>query len=148
MAARTTRRRIQPVRQTAIVKRWGDKKTSVEIDDETGILFGKTFDNVYPGICQEFEIATKDVYDISFENWPEKTGNSKNKLSYAMFFNQTTIEGKVFANADYSKYIHKPKPFDSVYIWQEYMIKPQKERIKPLTEALTNRIPKDMVQNG
>lgn len=142
------RKRIAAVRQAGVTKRWGDKKTSVEISDQTGILIGKAFENVYPGIVEEFEVVTKEVYDISFDNWLEKTGYSKNKLSYAMFFTETSIEGKVFASADYSKYIHKPRPLDSVYIWQEYMIKPQKERVKPLTEKLANRMPKDMVGNG
>lgn len=137
-------RKIQPLRQTSQVKRWGTKEFSVSIDDSTGVLLGKAFDKAYPGIVEEIEAATKQVYDISYDNWPERTGFSKSQLSYEMLFSENSIEGKVYAKADYSKYIHKPKPTPNIYVWQEYMIKPQKALIKPLVESLTKRIPEDI----
>lgn len=141
-----TSRKITPSRQTETKRRWGDKKTSVEIDDKTGILFGHALDKIYPGIIEKMENTTISIYNDAYDNWPERTGYSKSKLHWDTLISMFTISCTIYADADYTKYIHKPTPFDSVYIWQELLIKPQKLKSKQLVLDLTNQIPKDLVE--
>lgn len=146
MAKRVAKRRFEAVHQSGINRRWGDKKTSVEITDKTGILLSNAIDKIYPGIVESIETASKEIYDFAFENWPVRSGLSKKLLEWGTLINDKEVRSFVLSKANYTKYIHKPTPMDSVWIWQELLIKPQKVKAKDLIKELANNIPKDLVR--
>jgi len=145
MAPRIAKARYKPIHQGAAVKKWGDKKTSITIDDPTGILLGQAVDRIYPGLIQEMEEATKELYDDAYAKWPERTGFSKRELNYGVLFNENVIEAYIDSPAKYTKYIHEKWPFNRVFVWQELLIKPFKKKVKILTKSLVDIIAKKAV---
>lgn len=124
--------RIIAQKRTKSTRVWGNKHISVEISDKTGILLGDAFSSLYPGIVEAMEDVAFEIYNEAFDKWPIRTGFSQSQLDVKTFFTENKIEVKILANAPYTKYIHEKAPFSTVFVWQELLLKPQKEKTKKL----------------
>ena len=97
-------------------------------------------------VADRLEEEARQLYEAAREQWPEKTGASKEALEYGLRIpDPTSLEAYVGFNmteAPYVFYIRQKYPYNNRRVWIELLRKPMRRRVKVLAAELGDELRK------
>ena len=94
-------------------------------------------------VADRLENSARDIYTAAREQWPEKTGRSRDALEYGLRIpDPTALEAFVRNTSGYWQYIRRPYPDNNVFVALELILKPGRREAKRIARIMRAEIQK------
>ena len=92
-------------------------------------------------VADRLEDGARDIYTQAREQWPVKSGRSRDALEYGLRIpDPTTLEAFVRNTASYWAYIRKPWPDGNVFVARELILKPGRKEARRIARAMRTEL--------
>lgn len=94
-------------------------------------------------VADRLEDSARQLYAQAREQWPEKTGRSRDALEYGLRIpDPTSLEAFVRNTSNYWQYIRRPWPDNNQFVARELILKPGRREAKRIARTMRAELQK------
>lgn len=119
---------------------FGSGGTRITMDDTLDRIYRRAIERVAPGLLTRVELAIAEVYDEARQQWPVRTGRSRDGLQRHVTIapDGARIVGSITNDVDYSRFI-KARKLGGRSAFVELLRKPLRRRADELSTVLARQ---------